>query len=344
MDAQENKLDLQALQQYLQDSETIPAHHFFEQFSDLADSDLQDFLAVWRPASLQRKLEFIEALEETAASDTLVSYEALGMAFLHEQEAAIRKAGIALLDESEDYRLASELLRMAKHDKDISVQAAAVKALGMFVYLGELDKFSAEKKKAIEDYLLQVIHSDAIDYKKQRALEALGYSSNDEVPQLIHWALEKNDQDWLMAALTAMGRSADEHWEPHVLDVLDHPDTDIQIEAIRAAGELEITSSVEYLVDFLENTEEMDYELFTTVVWSLSQIGGTKAIEVINALLDDAENPEEIEFLETALDNLELKQSVDALDFFSFDPSVDHYHAEYLDHEDEDLLEEDEED
>jgi HEAT repeat protein len=344
MDSQEKKLDLPALQQYLQDSETITDHHFFEQFSDLSESDISGFLPIWRSATTQRKLEFIESLEETAASDMLVSYESLGMALLHEPEAIIRKAGIDLLSESEDYRLALELLRMAKQDDDLYVQAAAVKALGTFVYLGELDKFSAQKKEAIESYLLEVIHSDAIDFKKQRALEALGFSCNEKVPQLIQNALDKNDQEWLTSALIAMGRSADEQWEPHILEVLDHPDTEIQMEAIRAAGELELQAAAEFLIDLLETSEELDYEMFSTIVWSLSQIGGTRAIETINALLDNAEIPEEIEFLETALDNLELKQSVDSLDFFSFDPSVDHYHpVDFDDQNDENDDEDDEE-
>jgi hypothetical protein len=348
MSDEKRALDFTSIKAYLLNSEFKPAHRFFEQFSDMDDTGWTDFYAIWSEASLERKLEFLDGLEETAAGDTLVSYESLGMHLLHEPEGVIRKAAIELLWECEDYIFANELFILARTDPDFSVQTAAIRALGTFVYLGELDKFSARKKEAIETYLLDVLQGDHPDYKKQRALESLGYSSREDLPRLIQHAVDRNDPDWLLAALCAMGRSADEQWEPRILEALDHPDSDIQIEAIRAAGELELSSAVEFLVTLIEETDEIDYELYTTTIWSLSQIGGSQAIELINTLLENTDNEEEILFLESALDNLELKQGIDLEDFLTFDPSEDKIHTVSLDEEegedDFDLLEEEDSD
>ncbi len=340
MSDEKKVLDLPSIKTYLLDSDSIPAHHFFEQFSDMTDESWDAFHPIWKAASLDRKLEFFEGLEETAAGDTLISFECLGMHLLHEPEALIRKAAIELLWESEDYTLANELFIIARKDPELTVQTAAIRALGTFVFLGELDKFSAKKKEAIETYLLDVLHSDNPDFKKQRALESLGYSSRDELTGLIQQALDRNDQDWLLAALCAMGRSADDQWEPQILEALDHADVDIQLEAIRAAGELELDSAVDFLVELIEETDEIDYELFTTTVWALSQIGGPRAIELINALLENTENEEEMAFLESALDNLEIKQGMDSLDFIDFDPSEAKFIPETFDNEDDENLDE----
>ncbi|MBI9048551.1 MAG: HEAT repeat domain-containing protein [Anaerolineaceae bacterium] len=334
MSTDETKLDGQSLQLFLQNSEYDVPKEFYEQFSDLPASDLDIFSRFWKTGTIQRKLDFFEGLELTAASETLVSYEALGMMLIHDPAPAIRKAAIELLWESEDYRFADELFQIAKDDADISVQIAAVRALGTYVYLGELDKFSDHKKEAIENYLLEVIHSDEIGYKRQKALESLGYSCLDEIPDLIQKAVDSHDQDWLLSALIAMGRTVDEQWEPYVLENLDHQDTEIQLEAMRTAGELEIGAAVEFLVAFIEDSDEISDEYFTTIVWALSQIGGDTTIELINTLLENAQSEEDIEFLENALDNLEIKHSNDSLDFFSFDPANDHFHAEGLDDED----------
>jgi HEAT repeat protein len=336
MSAEEIKFDIDALQQYLEDSENNPSVDFFEQFSDLTDTDWLAFQDVWKNGSIQRKLDFFEALNDTAEENTLVSYEALGMNLLNDPLPAVRKGAIELLWESEDYRFADILLNIAKDDSDISVQIAAVQALGTFIYLGELDKFSWEKKENIEDYLLEVLQSDEIEYKRQKALESLGYSSLDEISEFIQEAIDRNDQEWLLSAMITIGRTIDEQWIPFILENLDHQDGDVQLEAIRAAGELEIDAAVEFLISLIEDADEISDDYFTTIIWALSQIGGEKAIELIHTLLDNAENENDIEFLETALDNLEIKQGAGDLDFFSFDPEADHFHEEAWTDDDED--------
>ena len=345
MSTEEIKFDHEALQQYLVDSETIPPKDFFENFSDLSKTDLAKFAEVWSTGSIQRKLDFFEALNNTAESNTLVSYEALGMYLMNDPLPAVRKSAIELLWESEDYRFADALLPIAKDDSDISVQIAAIEALGTFIFLGEIDKFSWDKKEILEDYLLDVLHSDEIEYKRQKALESLGYSSLEAMPELIQEAIDLHDHEWLLSAIITIGRTVDEQWIPFIMENLDHQDSDIQLEAIRAAGELEIDTAAEFLISFIEDADELSEEYYTTIVWSLSQIGGPKAIELIHTLLDNAEDENNIEFLETALDNLEIKQGSDGLDFFSFDPNNDHFHEEsWADDGDEEYFEEDLED
>ena len=342
MSAEEIKFDAEALQHYLEDSEFIPPKDFFEDFSDLTSNDLNTFTEVWKNGSIQRKLDFFEALNDTIERSTLVSYEALGMVLLNDPMPAVRKSAIELLWESEDYRFADALLPIAKDDSDISVQIAAVEALGTFVYLGEVDKFSWDKKEIIEDYLLDVLHSDEIEYKQQKALESLGYSSLDEINELIQEAIDRFDHEWLLSAVITIGRTIDEYWIPFIMENLDHQDDDIQLEAIRAAGELEIDAAAEFLISLIEDADEISDDYYTTIVWSLSQIGGPKAIELIQTLLDNAEDENDIEFLESALDNVEIKQGSDGLDFFSFDPNNDHFHEEaWADDEDEEYYEED---
>jgi hypothetical protein len=73
----------------------------------------------------------------------------------------------------------------------------------------------------------------------------MGYSSRKEMERLISDAFEESDPDWVASALVAMGRSASEDWEMPVLRSLFHADSVVRLEAIRAAGTLNLTRAVE---------------------------------------------------------------------------------------------------
>ncbi len=142
---------------------------------------------------------------------------------------------------------------------------------------------------------------------KQRALESLGYSERPEVPVLIEKALASTDRAWIISALFAISRSVDQRWEKQVLKFMKHPDDDIRFEAIRAAGELELESARQPLLDILESGEE-DGENRLAVVWSLSQIGGDEVEEALGKSLKDCEDEDEAEYIEEAITNLKFNQ------------------------------------
>ena len=94
-------------------------------------------------------------------------------------------------------------------------------------------------------------------------------------------------------------------------------DSDIQAEAIRAAGELELPSARRPLLNLLED-ENTDSDVRDAAIWSLSKIGGEGVREVLETLLDATEDEDEIEFLENALDTLTFTEDMGQLGMFDF--------------------------
>ncbi len=170
--------------------------------------------------------------------------------------------------------------------------------------LGELDKISPEKLAHIERVLLPRITGTEDDLIRRSALEAMGYSSRKEMDHLIADAFEESDPDWVASSLVAMGRSASEEWEIHILRSLFHPDSVVRIEAIHAAGALNLSRAVEPLLEMLDLGGEMSKELRLAAIWALSEIGGEKASAALEALLDNALSDEEADFVEEAIDNI----------------------------------------
>lgn len=211
------------------------------------------------------------------------------------------------------------------------MRAAAANALGLYVYLGELEELNTELHHKIEDALLLAYAEDPSDLVQRRALESLGFSSREEVPPLLRFASAKDSEKWLESALFAMGRSADQQWESLVLEHLDHDNPDVKGQAIHAAGELYLTSARVRLLKQLDR--EKDEYLRSELIWALSQIGGEGIEEKFERLLATTDDDEEANLLEEALDMLNFTNEVANLDLMKID--FDHIHDSLDGDEDE---------
>jgi len=208
-------------------------------FSDIAPKDLQLLSDVWPEVWIERRRGLLEDMENLAESDTLLYFDLVAIMCLEDDDPVARATAVRLLWQSQKESLVPKLLQLLKEDPEAIVRAAAATALGKFVYLGELEEISASTYQSVLESLIKA-HLDAPDTTvRRRALESLGYTGRSEVPDFIQRAYDKNDEEWLQSALCAMGRSYDRRWVDHVLRMLDHPDSIVRYEAIRAAGELE---------------------------------------------------------------------------------------------------------
>ena len=87
---------------------------------------------------------------------------------------------------------------------------------------------------------------------------------------------------------------------------------------LQLAGELGLDSARTLLFRVLEDEEEED--ITSAALWSLSQVGGEDARVYLENLLDLADDDEQVEFLEDALDNLAFTEDLNRFDLMSFDP------------------------
>jgi HEAT repeat protein len=284
-------------------------------FSDISGEDLAELEAAWLNIDPNRRVAVLEDLEELAESDTLVAFDDLAKFALQDPDARARAVAIRLLWESDDRRLIPIFVTMMEKDADEVVRASAAAALGMFVYIGELESIPTESLQYVEDHLLQVYQSVDTDLVRRRALESLGFSSREKVPDIIRKAYTSGNKEWIASALFAMGRSADEVWADYIIAMLDNNEPDIQIEAVRAAGQLELSPAKEPLLELLEEDNLLDEDVRAAVIWSLSQIGGPGVREALTQLSEDSEDDDEADYIEMAIDNLSLAEGVVGFDF-----------------------------
>ncbi len=306
-----------------------PTH--LHRFSDIDPADLASLRIAWPNVEAERRVSVLEDLEDLADSDTLVSFDDLARFTLEDSDPRVRAVAIRLLWETDDAKLIPVFIKMMKNDPDETVRAGAAAGLGLFVYLGELEEINADQLERVENNLLNVYHGSDKPIVRRRALESLGYSSRDEVAELIRTAFDSPDRDWRASSLFAMGRSADEAWSNKVLPSLADPDPDVRFEAVRAAGELELAEARQPLLDLISDSEDLDYDLRAAAVWSLSQIGGEGVRSALQKLSDSIEDDDEAFFVEEALDNLDFKEGAGGFGLIGLTPEIDEEHTHVID-------------
>lgn len=280
---------------------------YLYRLSDLSESDLAEIKRFWSDIPIWRKQALFEDLEELAEVDTLLSYEAISSFALQDSDARVRELAIRNLWESELPELVPTFLEMMSNDTSELVRAAAATALGKFVYLGEIDMLPAARLKQIEDRLIETYRGSDSFIVRRRALEALGYSSREEINTFLDDAYHSGNNDLLVSSLFAMGRSANQDWIPLIEPKLYDENPEIRFEAARAAGELEASSCRERLIELIEDP---DVDVRMAAVWSLSQIGGEGVREELMDLYNDTDDDDMLMLIEDALENLAFTEDV----------------------------------
>ncbi len=300
----------------LDKNKDITRRHLTE-FSDIEPASLRALQEVWPRIEPGRKLLLLDRLNALANEDTLVSFDDLGRALLGDDDPQVRIRAMRLLVECEDVRLVPVYINMLTGDKDAAVRAEAASTLGLFVQLGEFEDIPASLHRQIEDALLVVLNGEDQPSVRRRALEALGFSSREEVAVLIESSFNRQDPDWQASALFAMGRSSDGRWGDKVLRTMTSENRRVRLAAVQASGELGLAQARPLLLRLLE--DEDDDAVAGAAIWSLSQIGGEDVRLYLQNLLDNVEDDDQAAFLEEALDNLAFTEDMASFDLLAFD-------------------------
>ena len=303
----------QLLEVLSDEAQQLPLSDLAE-LSDLDTDRTAQFSEVWEHLSDERRRTLIIEFGRQAELRIDLIFEPINRLAISDPDAEVRKGAINNLWECEDPKLVTPFLDALTNDPASEVRAAAAKALGLFIWLGEIDQLVKELLGQIEQGLLTAIVQDADEEVRRCSLESLGFSSRSEVPAFIEQAYASGDEALIRSALLAMGRSVSDQWGPQVLTELYNPAPSIRLEAARAAGELELRESIESLIDLLD---DVDKKVRAAAIWSLGQLGGEDAADALLLLLESAEEEQLIELIEEALDHLAFVD--DTRDFLLLD-------------------------
>jgi|YNPNPStandDraft_1061719.scaffolds.fasta_scaffold01397_5 HEAT repeat protein len=307
-------MDFETVLARLADTRKEPSLAVLYGLSDLSRDQTQRFAALWGDLPLARRRWIARNLMEQAEERVELYFNPIFRWLLGDQDAQVRALAIEGLWEDEDPALIPPLARLLREDPDETVRAAAATALGRFLLLGEMGEIDAPLALVGEKALLATIHSpdEAISVRR-RAVEAIAYSSESGVRDIIRAAYYDEDESMRASAIFAMGRSADRYWRNAVLAELKSSLPALRYEAARACGELELREAV---TDLAALAEEEDFEIRQIALWALGRIGGNEARRILLGYLH-SDNEALREAADAALEELAFGE--DALSFPIYD-------------------------
>jgi HEAT repeat protein len=300
----------------LLESGDLPSQDALAELSDLDQNEATYLSNVWDQLSIQLRRSLLEELGRQADENITYSFEQINRIGLDDPDDEVRKRSILNLWESDDPSLIIPIIEKLSDDPSEEVKAAAASALGAFVLIGETQGLPDDRLNLVENILLEVHQSTANKQIKQNSLESLGYSSRDEVNGLILNAFESGDESLVRSAILAMGRSANKKWNDHVLTHIQSPSPLLRLESVIAVGELEIKDALPEIIDLVE---DVDDKIRNSSIWSLSQLGGSRAADVLAELYNSAEDGDELQLIEDAFDNLAFVNGTRDMLLFDYD-------------------------
>jgi HEAT repeat protein len=269
--------------------------------SDLSRSESETVEQSWSMLPVDRRRLVVGSLVESADEVLELQLGRLLRIALHDSDPEVRRIAIEGLWEDVEPDLIGPLLQTLAGEDSPGVRGAAASALGSFVLAGELDELDSALTMRAEEALLALLHNEGEPLEVRcRALEAIAYSSETGLRQLIEDAYYSPFEEMRLSALRAMGRSADTRWRSMARAELNSPDASMRAEAARTCGDLEAKAAVPQLILLLEDPE---HSVRLAAIDALGQLGGKDAREALRLMAAEAEETE-AEAAEVALEEM----------------------------------------
>ncbi|MEM7030354.1 MAG: HEAT repeat domain-containing protein [Chloroflexota bacterium] len=288
-------------------------------FSVMTNSNFSKFQQAWPAIPDKRREEVVTTLVEIAEHSFEVNFEPIFILGLDDSNPDVQSKAIVGLWESDDPGLIPVFVHLLKTSEAVAVRTTAGQGLGQYIYLGELEELEEEAYAVAKQALLEAIRRPDEDIEVvRRAIEAIAYSSDDGISQIIESAYYHDDERMQVSGIFAMGRHGDSNrWSEIVINELDSREPKIRFEAVRAAGELDLKGAVSKLIKIVEL--EADSEIQQSAVWSLGQIGGDEAQALLEMLMQAEDTDEALySVAEEAMDELMLWRTQELEDFFEY--------------------------
>lgn len=289
----------------------LPVERLHE-LSDLAATSAMVFQRTWPTIDLHRRREIMRNLADICRVNFEVDFTPIALLGMKDEDSQVRLASLDTLWDAESPDLIKPLLEILHHDVEVTVQATSAHTLGQFVLLGELGEIPLEIFQELTDELISVIRDkEKALLVRGRALEAVAAADRDEITDHIRDAYKSGEEILKISAVAAMGRTADNRWEPIILAELESISPSMRYEAAQAAGNLELPAAVPYLIELLEDP---DPEVVAAGVWALGAIGGDDARSALEPLVNDEEFSDQVQ---DALDMIDLSDGISTFSSFS---------------------------
>ena len=307
-------MSLESCLKYIADQDAALSYPALIDLSDLSPSDLGRFARTWIKVPVVRKCEVIEGLVEMAEDNADLEFSAIFKVGLKDLDSGVRERAISGLWEYEDRSLIQTLVTILTSDEAGEVRASAAVALGRFAALARDGKLLQKDSDAVRFALMEAL-TNAEEWLevRRRALESVAALHVEDVEEYIRWAYYSDDLKLKCSSIYAMGKTGEPAWLDLLIRELQNPNPPVRYEAANACGEIDDEEAAPHLIPLLHDE---DTQVQLAAVGALGEIGGSLAKKALRRCMK-REDPVLEDAAKTALEN--IKAMEDPLGF-AYDP------------------------
>lgn len=211
---------------------------------------------------------------------------------LHSPDPALRRAAVEVVDDVMDDEIAGEVLKILDSDPDDEIRGRAAIALGPALEecSDEVDfdesladtSLSMARYREIENRLKSLFY-DASTPKivRRRALEAAIRSPQPWQEGAVRTAWTSDDAEWRATAVFCMTHLPG--FDDEILSALGSEDPNVELEAVRAAGQRGIEKAGDELIDRAES-ETTDRWIRLAAIEGLAYVRPPGALDLLSSL------------------------------------------------------------
>ncbi|MGE0569506.1 MAG: HEAT repeat domain-containing protein [Dehalococcoidia bacterium] len=278
--------------------------------SDLGRPEVAFLRERWPALPVEARRSALERSLELAEDNVDLDFAGLVRVAVADDDSEVRRMAVLAGWENRSPALAEQYSELLRSDPAEAVRAAAAETLAGFVLDREVGRFDAAAGDALVERLKEAWEDpeESVDVRA-RALESLGPRSLPWVDTAISDAYYGDDPRMRLAAVRAMGASANERWLEFLEETATSEDPELRFQTANAIGLIGSEAGIEQVKDLLADE---DIEVVIAAVGALGAIGGDEAIEVLQRL-DEGEEGPIADAIEEAIEDARYHEDKDLL-------------------------------
>ena len=287
----------------LEDEDAPLSYSNLIELSDLVSAEMPQFIRSWNQVSSERRAQVVERLVELAEENARLDFAIVLKLALADDDYDVQEKAIAGMWEGEDRTVIPLLLNILQSDAPPPVRASAAAALGKYALLAQEDKILPKDAQSVQESLMRSLQDESNTLEvRRRALEAVSPFNTPRIHEYIRWAYGSGEQTLKGSSIYAMGKTQEIAWLPAIIPELRSTDPSLRYEAVCACSELGEEDMVEHLIPLLEDD---DTQVQMAAVSAMGNIGGTLAKRALRRCMRDADETLK-EAVQEALDGMDI--------------------------------------
>ena len=269
--------------QMVRDDPKLVFGRYARMLSDLSAEKAAKLGAVLEGLTPERRAAFYQGMKETHHESFEYDFSPIAKIGLEDADGEIRADAIEILGLEDSRETGARILDAARSDPSEKAQITAIDVLGQYMLEDDLGGTIPVDRKKLREALEKLIENKSAAVRRA-AVVAYAVSETKRVNEIIRGYLAGNDRDELIAALRAISISMNEDFSGSVLELLEHDDEEIVIEAIRAAGALQIKEALPALYEMISRFDRITPDLLLAAVGAVAEIGDESGMDVLETL------------------------------------------------------------